>query len=259
MRVVIAGAGSVGRSIARELLHNGHQVLLIDKDADDVQASRVPDAAWLLADACEISVLEEAKVQECDVVVAATGDDKANLVVSLLSKTEFGVPAHRRARQQPQERVDVRRVMGRGRRRVDPAADDRSRRGGGQRRRPRADLPVPAGAGLDGRADHARGQPLHRAQHRRDRVARRHRPRRHHPRRPTRSRRAATTRSRRTTSCCSSRRRTARTRSRRCSRPGYRPPRDRRRLVLRRRLSPRYGVAARVVERGAPRSSDRSP
>ncbi len=92
MRVVIAGAGSVGRSIARELLHNGHQVLLIDKDADDVQASRVPEAAWLLADACEITVLEEAKVQECDVVVAATGDDKANLVVSLLSKTEFGVP-----------------------------------------------------------------------------------------------------------------------------------------------------------------------
>ena len=44
MRVVIAGAGSVGRSIARELLHNGHQVLVIDKDADDVQASRVPVA-----------------------------------------------------------------------------------------------------------------------------------------------------------------------------------------------------------------------
>ena len=92
MRVVIAGAGSVGRSIARELLANGHQVLLIDKDADDVQASRVPDAAWLLADACEIAVLEEAKVHECDVVVAATGDDKANLVISLLAKTEFGVP-----------------------------------------------------------------------------------------------------------------------------------------------------------------------
>src|SRR5471030_1807342 len=92
MRVVIAGAGSVGRSIARELLHNGHQVLLIDKDADDVQASRVPNASWLLADACEISSLHEANLAECDVVVAATGDDKANLVVSLLAKTEFGVP-----------------------------------------------------------------------------------------------------------------------------------------------------------------------
>jgi trk system potassium uptake protein TrkA len=92
MRVVIAGAGSVGRSIARELLHNGHQVLLIDRDADDVVASRVPDATWLLADACELAALEEAALDQCDVVVAATGDDKANLVVSLLAKTEFGVP-----------------------------------------------------------------------------------------------------------------------------------------------------------------------
>jgi trk system potassium uptake protein TrkA len=92
MRVVIAGAGSVGRSIARELLHNGHQVLLIDKDADDVQAARVPAATWLLADACEISSLHEAGLADCDVVVAATGDDKANLVLSLLAKTEFGVP-----------------------------------------------------------------------------------------------------------------------------------------------------------------------
>src|SRR5664280_1206252 len=92
MRVVIAGAGSVGRSIARELLHNGHQVLLIDKDADDVQAARVPAATWLLADACEISSLHEANLADCDVVVAATGDDKANLVLSLLAKTEFGVP-----------------------------------------------------------------------------------------------------------------------------------------------------------------------
>src|ERR1035437_7190966 len=92
MRVVIAGAGSVGRSIARELLHNGHQVLLIDKDANDAQAARVPAATWLLADACEISSLHEANLEDCDVVVAATGDDKANLVLSLLAKTEFGVP-----------------------------------------------------------------------------------------------------------------------------------------------------------------------
>jgi trk system potassium uptake protein TrkA len=92
MRVVIAGAGSVGRSIARELLHNGHQVLLVDKDADDVQSRRMPEASWLLADACEISALREAGLADCDTVVAATGDDKANLVVSLLAKTEFGVP-----------------------------------------------------------------------------------------------------------------------------------------------------------------------
>jgi len=92
MRVVIAGAGSVGRSIARELLHNGHQVLLIDKDVDDVHVRSVSAATWLMADACEISSLHEAGLADCDVVVAATGDDKANLVLSLLAKTEFGVP-----------------------------------------------------------------------------------------------------------------------------------------------------------------------
>ena len=92
MRVVIAGAGSVGRSIARELIRNGHQLLLIDRDADGERVAKVPDAAWLQADACELSALTEAGVADCDVVVAATGDDKANLVVSLLAKTEFGVP-----------------------------------------------------------------------------------------------------------------------------------------------------------------------
>ena len=92
MRVVIAGAGSVGRSIARELTHNGHDVLLVDRTIEEKMTVRVPDAAWLLADACEISALEEARLDQCDVVVAATGDDKANLVVSLLAKTEFGVP-----------------------------------------------------------------------------------------------------------------------------------------------------------------------
>ncbi len=92
MRVVIAGAGSVGRSIARELLYNSHEVLLVDKDADEQRVAKVTDASWLAADACEISALHEAGLADCDVVVAATGDDKVNLVVSLLAKTEFGVP-----------------------------------------------------------------------------------------------------------------------------------------------------------------------
>jgi trk system potassium uptake protein TrkA len=92
MRVAIAGAGAVGRSIARELIGNGHQVLLVDKEPGSIKPDRVPDAEWLLADACEMSSLEEARLQQCDVVIAATGDDKVNLVASLLAKTEFGVP-----------------------------------------------------------------------------------------------------------------------------------------------------------------------
>ncbi|YAL84513.1 potassium channel family protein [Dermacoccaceae bacterium W4C1] len=92
MHVVIVGAGSVGRSIARELLGNDHQVLLIDADADEDRTRQVPEAHWLLADACELSSLEEAQLDQADVVVCATGDDKVNLVVSLLAKTEFAVP-----------------------------------------------------------------------------------------------------------------------------------------------------------------------
>ena len=91
MRIAIAGAGAVGRSIARELLANGHQVLLIDKDERKVREDRIDEAQWLLADACEVSSLEEAHLEECEVVIGATGDDKVNLVVSLLAKTEFSV------------------------------------------------------------------------------------------------------------------------------------------------------------------------
>lgn len=92
MRVVIAGAGSVGRSIAAELLAAEHEVVLIDRSPAAMRVASVADAEWLLADACELSTLADARVDECDVVVAASGDDKVNLVVSLLSKTEFGVP-----------------------------------------------------------------------------------------------------------------------------------------------------------------------
>ena len=92
MRVAIAGAGAVGRSIARELIAAGHEVLLIDRNPAAIRPERVPDAEWLLADSCELSSMAEARLNRCDVVIAATGDDKANLVTTLLAKTEFGVP-----------------------------------------------------------------------------------------------------------------------------------------------------------------------
>ena len=92
MRVAIAGAGAVGRSIAGELLENGHEVLLIDHDPKAIAIEAVARAEWLLADACEISSLDDAQLYRCNVVIAATGDDKANLVVALLAKTEYGVP-----------------------------------------------------------------------------------------------------------------------------------------------------------------------
>ena len=92
MRVAIAGAGAVGTSIARELIENGHEVLLIDKDPKAIKVYEVAGAEWLLADACEIAALDDASLERCNVVIAATGDDKVNLVTSLLAKTEYGVP-----------------------------------------------------------------------------------------------------------------------------------------------------------------------
>src|SRR5690606_26433667 len=68
------------------------EVPLIDKAPAAISVERVPQAEWLLADACEITSLDEAAMERCQVAIAATGDDKANLVVSLLAKTEYGVP-----------------------------------------------------------------------------------------------------------------------------------------------------------------------
>lgn len=91
MRVAIAGAGAVGRSIARELIRSDHHVMLLERKLDHVEQESVPEAKWVHADACELSLLEAAALETYEVVIAATGDDKANLVLSLLAKTEFGV------------------------------------------------------------------------------------------------------------------------------------------------------------------------
>jgi trk system potassium uptake protein len=91
MRVGIAGAGAIGRSVALELLAYGHKILLIEHDVRHYEPQTVPGADWLLADSCELTSLEDAGIEMCDVVIAATGDDKVNLTTSLLAKTEFGV------------------------------------------------------------------------------------------------------------------------------------------------------------------------
>lgn len=92
LRIGIAGAGKVGRSVARELLDYGHKILLIERERANFEPHTVPAADWLNGDACELSTLHEAGTHTCDALVAATGDDKANLVLGLLAKNEFRVP-----------------------------------------------------------------------------------------------------------------------------------------------------------------------
>jgi trk system potassium uptake protein TrkA len=91
MRVVIAGAGNAGVAIARALIADNDRVLLIERQRRHFRPSLVPEAEWMLADACEIAALQHAGIEMADAVIAATGDDKANLVFAMLCKREFGV------------------------------------------------------------------------------------------------------------------------------------------------------------------------
>ena len=92
MKVLIVGAGSVGASIAKELMMNGHDVTIIDSKPEAKKRADLPGVRWHIGDACELSVLRQVHPNKADVVVAATGDDKTNLMVSLLARSEFGVP-----------------------------------------------------------------------------------------------------------------------------------------------------------------------
>jgi trk system potassium uptake protein TrkA len=92
--VAIAGGGVVGTSIATDLVQNGHDVLIVESNPAVVAKQEQHDARvqWFAGDACEVSTLQDSGWGDAEVVVAATGDDEDNLVVSLLSKQEFAVP-----------------------------------------------------------------------------------------------------------------------------------------------------------------------
>ena len=93
MKVAIAGAGNVGTYIAADLKEAGHDVMVIEQNPDLVARLRQHlDVVWVIADACEVASLHAAGLADVDVVVAATGDDEDNLVISLLAKQEFAVP-----------------------------------------------------------------------------------------------------------------------------------------------------------------------
>jgi trk system potassium uptake protein TrkA len=94
MNIVIAGGGSVGRFIAEQLVSTGHQITIIDGDADVVSRHHetLENVTWMKGDACDMDILRDAGLERADVMASVTGDDEDNLVVSLLAKQEFAVP-----------------------------------------------------------------------------------------------------------------------------------------------------------------------
>ena len=94
MKIVVAGAGNIGRHLAHDLHERYHDVTVLEQNPAvlDKAQEDAPGVTFILGDACEPWVLDKAEVRNCDVMVAATGDDEDNLVISLLSKQEYGVP-----------------------------------------------------------------------------------------------------------------------------------------------------------------------
>ena len=96
MKVLVAGAGKVGAFIAAELSEAGHEVIIIDVNPARIAQLRdrasLAGTKVLTADACEVNDMVAAGAETADVVVAVTGDDEDNLVISMLAKQEFAVP-----------------------------------------------------------------------------------------------------------------------------------------------------------------------
>lgn len=93
MYVIVVGGGKVGFYLARELVQEGHEVLLVEKDRKTAETleERLGDLV-LNADGCEIRSMTEAGMSRANVVVAVTGDDEDNLVICQMAKRKFGVP-----------------------------------------------------------------------------------------------------------------------------------------------------------------------
>ncbi|MEJ7721925.1 MAG: NAD-binding protein [Ilumatobacteraceae bacterium] len=138
MKVVIAGGGSVGRFIAQQLHGEGHEVRILDSDhkivSQFVRAGEPAGVDWLEIDACEVTALgrRRSRRRRCH----RRGDGRRRGQPRHLAAGEAGVrcAARRRQGQQPEERVDVQRAVGRRRERVDTAPADGPRRGSRERR-----------------------------------------------------------------------------------------------------------------------------
>ena len=92
MYILIVGGGKVGYYLARHLVNEGHEILLIEKDAK--KCDRIAEelgSVVMRGDGCEAATLADAGTERADIVVAVTGDDEDNLVICQVAKKRFGV------------------------------------------------------------------------------------------------------------------------------------------------------------------------
>jgi trk system potassium uptake protein TrkA len=92
MFALIVGGGKVGSYLSQSLLADGHKVVVLEKRREIcAKLNKEVDTSVIKADGCDPESLEQAGINQADIVVAVTGDDEDNLVVSQLAKYTFGV------------------------------------------------------------------------------------------------------------------------------------------------------------------------
>ena len=93
MFVLVVGGGKVGYYLTKELVENGHEVVLMEKDR--ARAAQIVDELGSIVvahDGCEGKYLGQAGSNRADIVAAVTGDDEDNLVICQMAKHHFDVP-----------------------------------------------------------------------------------------------------------------------------------------------------------------------
>ena len=87
MYVIIVGAGDLGYYLTQLLLDEGHDIVVVDKDAKACErVINELNAVAIQGDATDAKTLKKANIKDCDALVTLTGRDETNLVVSLLAK-----------------------------------------------------------------------------------------------------------------------------------------------------------------------------
>jgi trk system potassium uptake protein TrkA len=93
MYIIIIGGGRVGYYLAKTLLDEGHEVVIVEKEANICEAINDElGSICLRGDGCEIATLTEVGTERADIFVAVTGEEPDNLVACQVAKHRFNVP-----------------------------------------------------------------------------------------------------------------------------------------------------------------------
>ena len=93
MYIIIVGGGEIGYYLAKALMDEGHEVLVLEKTAEGAEfICNQLGSVCIQGDGCEVATLADAGTSRADMLIAVTGDDDDNLVACQVAKHKFNVP-----------------------------------------------------------------------------------------------------------------------------------------------------------------------